>query len=203
MVWKNAGNETNQNSEKQNESLTEMKNKLEEELERNLRIEDQLWGVLDRVKEQEQYFKRFNKKLEDLKSSQNTDAEEKIEAWGIEILSFMKKNFNSLREHYEGLAANMTNTASDHSKEIEEEQYGSTAGNADVSESGNYGVQVEDIDLSDLGDVEPETGNYKMQPPSISINNIKIEGEEDDEEIEAEGGKNNDGDIGSEDEKKS
>lgn len=40
-------------------AVREIKNKIDEGVERNLRLEDQLWGILDKLKELDRDFKQF------------------------------------------------------------------------------------------------------------------------------------------------
>lgn len=78
MVWNKTANPSADNKDKPeiDTSIRELKDKIEEGIERNLRLEDQLWGIMDKLKEQEQNFKQFKN---DFFSIGQTDDSVKIE----------------------------------------------------------------------------------------------------------------------------
>ncbi len=61
MVWKKPA--TDKSKEEIATAIMEMKNKIDAGTNRNLKLEDQLWGILDRFKEQEQILNQINKNI--------------------------------------------------------------------------------------------------------------------------------------------
>ncbi len=61
MVWKKSA--TDKSKEDIATAIMEMKNKIDAGTNRNLKLEDQLWGILDRFKEQEQILNQINKNI--------------------------------------------------------------------------------------------------------------------------------------------
>ena len=61
MVWNKSENSPADSKDRPDidTAIRELKDKIEEGIERNLRLEDQLWGIMDKLKEQEQNFKQF------------------------------------------------------------------------------------------------------------------------------------------------
>jgi hypothetical protein len=73
--------------------IKEIKSKLEEGMERNLRLEDQLWGILDKLKEQEQLLKQFQGNAASQVSGAADDALlDNMETWSLKILKTIKEN---------------------------------------------------------------------------------------------------------------
>ncbi|MFC2091627.1 hypothetical protein ACFLTD_02510 [Elusimicrobiota bacterium] len=62
LLWKKSSSDTGVGIP-DSSLMFEVKERLDETMEKNMRLEDQIWGVMDRLKEQEQFYKDFKKNI--------------------------------------------------------------------------------------------------------------------------------------------
>lgn len=101
IVWKKTENpDTDENRpEVSAEAKEGLKNKIDEVVGRNLRLEDQLWGILDKLKEQEQMFKELKKDIASVRppDDANKHVTETMEMWSIKILKTVRECIDSIK----------------------------------------------------------------------------------------------------------
>jgi hypothetical protein len=100
MVWKKTGSsKAGENGGSVNVPvLDELKERIDGGMERNLRLEDQMWGVLDKLKEQEKVFNQFKDNIAAINvPERNKEVLDSLEMWSIKTLKTIKECFEEIK----------------------------------------------------------------------------------------------------------